>query len=72
MTRIDRGAICPYRFPPPDRRRVVLVITRPSALRFLTRVTVAPVTSTVRGNASEVALGVDDGTGRRPAPAATA
>ena len=37
------------------------MLTRGSALRYLTRVTVAPITSTVRGVPSEVLLGVEDG-----------
>jgi mRNA interferase MazF len=41
--------------------RPVLVLTRESALGFLSRVTVAPITSTMRGVASEVRLGPDDG-----------
>jgi mRNA interferase MazF len=39
----------------------VLVLTRDSAVPYLSRVTVAPITSTVRGVPSEVALGPDDG-----------
>ena len=61
VDRIERGAICLYRFQPPDKQRPVLVVTRSSVLRFLTRVTVVPITSTVRGNASELLLGTEDG-----------
>jgi mRNA interferase MazF len=39
----------------------VLVLTRSSALPYLSRATVAPITSTIRGVPSEVALGPDDG-----------
>jgi mRNA interferase MazF len=39
----------------------VLVLTRSSAIGYLSRVTVAPITSTIRGVPSEVALGPDDG-----------
>jgi mRNA interferase MazF len=39
----------------------VLLLTRGSALRYLSRVTVAPITSTLRGVPSEVALGTEDG-----------
>jgi mRNA interferase MazF len=39
----------------------VLVLTRDSALGYLSRVTIAPITSTIRGVPSEVALGPDDG-----------
>jgi mRNA interferase MazF len=59
--RIERGDIRLHRFPAPDKARPVLVLTRPSALGYLSRVTVAPITSAVRGVPSEVALGTDDG-----------
>jgi mRNA interferase MazF len=39
----------------------VLVLTRDSAIDYLSRVTVAPVTASVRGVPSEVVVGVDDG-----------
>ena len=39
----------------------MLVLTRSSAIGYLSRVTVAPVTSTIRGVPSEVALGPEDG-----------
>jgi len=38
-----------------------LVLTRTSALSYLSRVTVAPITSTIRGTPSEVRLGREDG-----------
>jgi mRNA interferase MazF len=59
--RVERGDIRLYRFAKPDKERPVLVLTRPAALGYLSRVTVAPITSTVRGVPSEVALGPDDG-----------
>jgi mRNA interferase MazF len=59
--RLERGEVRLYRFPPPDKQRPVLVLTRDSAVSYLTRVTVAPITSTIRGVPSEVALGPDDG-----------
>ena len=46
---------------PPEKQRPVLVLTRDSAIRYLNTVTVAPVTSTVRGVPSEVVLDVEDG-----------
>ena len=39
----------------------MLVLTRDSAIGYLSRVTVAPVTSTIRGVPSEVPLGPEDG-----------
>ena len=60
-SRIARGDIRLYRFAPPDKRRPVVVLTRDSALAYLSTVTVAPVTSTIRGVPSEVALNEEDG-----------
>jgi mRNA interferase MazF len=59
--RIARGDIRLVRFPAPDKQRPVLVLTRDSAIGYLSRVTVAPLTSTIRGVPSEVTLGPDDG-----------
>ena len=59
--RLERGDIRLYRFRAPDKARPVLVLTRPSALGYLSRVTVAPITSTIRDVPSEVLLGPDDG-----------
>jgi mRNA interferase MazF len=44
-----------------DKRRPVLVVTRSDAIGVLERVVVAPVTRTVRGIPTEVALGRDEG-----------
>jgi mRNA interferase MazF len=38
-----------------------VILTRDSIIDRLSRITVAPVTSTIRGVASEVALGPDNG-----------
>jgi mRNA interferase MazF len=59
--RIARGDIRLYRFAPPDKQRPVIVLTRESAVEYLSTVTVAPVTSTVRGVPSEVVLDEADG-----------
>lgn len=59
--RVARGDLRLYRFTPPDKPRPVVVLTRDSIVDRLSRVTVAPVTSTVRGVASEVTLGTEDG-----------
>jgi len=59
--RIERGEIRLYRFPEPDKERPVLILTRGSAIPYLSRLTVAPITPTIRGVPSEVALGTDDG-----------
>lgn len=59
--RIERGEVRLFRFPAPDKERPVLILTRQSAIPYLSRVTVAPITSTIRGVPSEVALGTEDG-----------
>lgn len=56
-----RGEVRWYKFPQPDKKRPVVVLTRDSALGFLGEVTVAPVTSTIRDIPSEVLLGPGDG-----------
>jgi mRNA interferase MazF len=58
---ITRGDIRLYQFAPPDKKRPVVVLTRNSAIPYLSTVTVAPVTSTIRGVPSEVALDENDG-----------
>lgn len=59
--RLERGEIRLFRFPSPDKERPVLILTRASAISYLSRVTVAPITSTIRGVPSEVPLGPEDG-----------
>lgn len=59
--RLERGEIRLYQFASPDKSRPVLVLTRGEAIHYLSKVTVAPVTRTIRGVASEVRLDVDDG-----------
>ena len=58
---IARGEVRLYRFPHPDKQRPVVVLTRQSALAYLSAVTVAPITSTLRGVPSEVCLSEADG-----------
>lgn len=59
--RLERGEIRLYRFAPPDKERPVLILTRGSAIRYLSRVTVAPITSTIRGVPSEMPIGIEEG-----------
>src|ERR1700693_3262249 len=59
--RIARGDIRLYLFAPPDKRRPVVVLTRDTAIGYLSTVTVAPVSSTIRGVPSEVVLDESDG-----------
>lgn len=44
-----------------DKTRNALILTRSVALGFLANVTVAPITKTVRGIATEVPVGPDNG-----------
>jgi mRNA interferase MazF len=59
--RVVRGEVRLYPFPPPDKQRPVVVLTRDNLIAHLSKVTVAPVTSAVRGAPSEVPLNEDDG-----------
>ena len=56
-----RGEVRWYKFSRPDKRRPVVILTRGSALEFLSEVTIAPVTSTIRNIPSEVVLTPSDG-----------
>jgi mRNA interferase MazF len=58
---VARGEIWNYRFSAPDKRRPVLVLTRPEVIPLLHTVMVAPITVTRRGLPSEVAVGVEEG-----------
>ena len=62
---VRRGEVRLYRFPTPDKERPVVVLTRTSALRYLTYVTIAPITSTIRDIPSEVVIDETDGMKRR-------
>jgi mRNA interferase MazF len=59
--RIARGDVRLFEFAPPDKKRPVVVLTRNSAISYLSTVTVAPVTSAIRRVPSEVVLDEDDG-----------
>ena len=58
---MKRGEIRWYEFDPPDKRRPVLILTRDAVIPYLNEITIAPITSTIRGIASEVKLGIKDG-----------
>ena len=61
MAEVNRGEIWQFSFPAPDRRRPVLVLTRQEVISHLHTVTVAPITTTVRGIPSEVVIGPESG-----------
>jgi len=58
---LSRGEIWLLDMPRPDKRRPVLVLSRPSLVALLHTVTVAAVTSTLRGSPTEVQLGMSEG-----------
>jgi mRNA interferase MazF len=58
---MNRGEVRWYQFAKPDKRRPVVILTRNSALEFLSEVTIAPITSTIREIPSEVILTTADG-----------
>jgi mRNA interferase MazF len=62
---VRRGEVRLYQFAAGtrtnDKKRPALVLTRNTAITYLSTVTVAPVTSTIRGVPSEVLLNEDDG-----------
>ena len=60
-SRITRGDVRLYQFAPPDKKRPVVVLTRDTAITYLSTVTVAPITSTIRDVPSEVVLTEEDG-----------
>ena len=59
--RVNRGEIWLFEFSKPDKRRPVLILTRPEVIDLLHTVTVAPITSTIYGAPSEVIVGIGEG-----------
>ncbi len=57
---MKQGDVYWYTFRAPDKRRPVLILTRDSAISFLTGITVAPITTTIRSIPSEVLLTPED------------
>lgn len=53
---MNQGDVYWHTFRTPDKRRPVLILTRNSAIPFLNGITVAPITTTIRGIPSEVVL----------------
>lgn len=61
MVEVGRGQIWQFSFSRPDKRRPVLVLTRQEIIDHLDTVTVAPITTTIRGIPTEVTIGPDVG-----------
>ena len=53
---MKQGEVYWHNFRAPDKRRPVLILTRNTAIPYLTGISVAQITSTVRGAPSEVLL----------------
>jgi mRNA interferase MazF len=64
---VTRGEIWSFRFAAPDKQRPVLLLTRSDMIPVLDTVTVAPITRTRRGVASEVEVGAECGLKERSA-----
>ncbi len=58
---MKQGEVRWYTFKAPDKRRPVLILTRSSAIGFLSALTIAPITTTIRDIPSEVVLTPEDG-----------
>ena len=58
---LRRGEIWLLNLPRPDKRRPVVVLSRSSLIKRLHSVTVAAVTSSLRGSPTEVEIGVEEG-----------
>jgi mRNA interferase MazF len=65
--RLSRGEIWLLDRPRPDKRRPVLILSRPALVPLLHTVTVAAITSTLRGAPTEVELGTGEGLKRASA-----
>ena len=61
MAEVNRGEIWQFSFPRPNKRRPVLILTRQEVIGHLRSVTVAPLTTTIRGIPSEVVIGPESG-----------
>jgi mRNA interferase MazF len=61
VAEVNRGEIWQFAFPKPTGRRPVLVLTRGDMIPRLNTVTIAPLTSTIRGVPSEVVVGPEVG-----------
>ena len=58
---MKQGDVYWFTFKEPDKRRPILILTRTSAIHFLTGITIAPITTTIRAIPSEVVLTTADG-----------
>jgi mRNA interferase MazF len=58
---LNQGDVFWCSFPAPDKARPVVILTRQVAIPVLTSVTVAPITSSIRGIRTQVVVGAEHG-----------
>ncbi|GAB4127209.1 MAG: type II toxin-antitoxin system toxin endoribonuclease MazF3 [Roseiflexaceae bacterium] len=58
---MNQGDVYWYTLQAPDKRRPVVILSRDSAIPYLTAITIAPITTTIRDIPSEVVLSEVDG-----------
>ncbi len=58
---MTQGDVRYYKFKFPNKQRPVLILTRTDTISRLNTVTIAEITTTIRGNDSEVLLDENDG-----------
>ena len=61
MAEVNRGEVWQFSFPSPNKRRPVLILTRQEIISHLHSLTVAPITTAIRGIPSEVVIGPECG-----------
>ena len=58
---VERGEVWLYEFRRPDKRRPVVILSRPEVIDLIDTVMVAPVRSSIIGAPSEVVVGLAEG-----------
>lgn len=58
---MKRGEIRWFKFPYPNKKRPVLILTRTEIIEYINEITIVPITSTIRDIPSEVILTRLDG-----------
>jgi mRNA interferase MazF len=61
MAEVNQGEIWQFSFPHPNKRRLVLILTRQEVISHWHSITVAPITTTIRSIPSEVVIGPESG-----------
>lgn len=61
MGRLVRGSVYLCELGSPDKTRPVVILTRTPSIELLNKITVAPITTTIRDSPSQVYVDEDDG-----------